>query len=97
MTRLNWKIIHDNVTEAREELEKIEADIASGTLPSEGGLQIQFEHAYHHLNFAWNARRMAAKRYKDMTDIDFNFFGRYPKDIKLPQLRLPRRTKRRAG
>ena len=51
MMRLNWKTIKGNITEAREELEQVEARLASKTI-SEGELQVSLEHAYFHLNFA---------------------------------------------
>jgi hypothetical protein len=81
MKRLNWKVIKNNISEARQELEEIESLIGSGELPEEGELQIMVEHAYHHINFAWNARSMSAKRYANLTDEDFNSYGKFPTDV----------------
>jgi hypothetical protein len=81
MKRLNWKIIKSNISEAREELQKVESLIESGDLPDEGELQIMVEHAYHHINFAWNARKMSTRRYANLADTDFNSFGKFPEDL----------------
>ena len=81
MSGLNWKMIKSNLIEARQELEKIESRIESGDLPHEGDLQVMVEHVFHHLNFAWNARRFSMKRYSELTDEDFNLFGKFPEDI----------------
>ena len=42
----------------------------------EGGLKVSLEHAYHHLNFAWNVR------YKDTENADRNF----DRDEKFPRV-----------
>ncbi len=95
MKNLNWKNIKDNVVEAREELQEIENQIASKNRPSEGELQISIEHAYHHINFAWNSRHMTSKRYTKMSDEDFNLCGKFPKDIEIYYVPLNKRNKKR--
>lgn len=81
MNRMNWKIIESNIREAREQLDEIERRISSKKFPSEGELQVMVEHAYHHLNFAWNARRVTTKQYRKLTDEEFNRWGKNPSDI----------------
>ncbi len=81
MKRLNWQVILSNLAEAREELERIETGAKKGEKISEIELQIVLEHAYHHLNFAWNARHVPAKRYTHLTDEEFNLWSKYPKEI----------------
>lgn len=81
MKNLNREVILSNVTEAREELEKIEAHVRSGDELTEGELWVMFGHAFHHLNFAWNARRVADEDYRNLTNKDFNEWGRFPTDI----------------
>ena len=81
MRRLNWKIILYNIAEARERLEQIEARAKNGKKPAEGELQIMLEHAYHHLNFAWNIRHVPSKRYSKLSDAEFNRWSKFPKEI----------------
>ena len=81
MNRINWKTIDSNLREAREQLEEIERLITSRKYPSEDELQVMFEHTYHHLNFAWNTRRVTTKQYSRLSDKEFNRWGTYPKDI----------------
>lgn len=83
MRKLNPDIIRYNVSEAREELERIEALIGAGGKLSEAELSVMFEHAYHHLNFAWNARRTSNKQHRNLKDEDFNAWGKFPTDIEL--------------
>ena len=77
--RLNWKIISYDLAEAREQLEEIEARINSGKKPSEVEFQIMLEHAYHHLNFAWNVRHQSTREYRHLSDADFNRWSEFPK------------------
>ena len=81
MPRLTWRIILSNIAEAREQLEQIEAQAKGKKKPSEIELQIMLEHAYHHLNFAWNIRHVSAKRYSELTDEEFNEWSKFPKDL----------------
>ena len=78
MKRLNWKIILGNVREAREELQALEAAIESGRQRSEEDLEISLRHASHHLNFAWNIRRVTTKGYANLSNAEFRRWGRYP-------------------
>ena len=50
-------------------------------------LSVDLQHAYHHLNFAWNARYISTKRYANLTDEDFAKWGKYPIDIEDEDLR----------
>ncbi|HEY2865486.1 MAG TPA: hypothetical protein VGJ02_00215 [Pyrinomonadaceae bacterium] len=82
MPKLNWEIVKWNIAEAREQLEEIERQIATGEI-SEGSFGVMITHAFHHLNFAWNIRRVSTKRYSNLTTEDFNFGGDFPADIEL--------------
>ena len=81
MKKLNWQIIKSNISEAKQELEKLESQIESGKKPDLVELQISLQHAYHHINFAWNVRNKTLKEYQKFTDKDFKKFGKYPIDI----------------
>ena len=74
---LNLEIVRSNLLEAIEELQKLEHSAATGDL-HEAGLQVGLCHAYHHLNFAWNIRRVTTQAYSKLTDEQFDEWGRYP-------------------
>jgi hypothetical protein len=77
----NRKIVRNNLAEAIEQLQKLEHKAADGKLLEEE-LQIGLLHAYHHLNFAWNARRSSTSEYSHLTQSQFKGWGTYPADIK---------------
>jgi hypothetical protein len=81
MRKLNWTIIESNLREAREQLEEIEGRIGKGPRISEVEFQIMMQHAYHHLNFAWNARHAPMRRYTHLTEEDFCHWGKLPEDL----------------
>jgi hypothetical protein len=76
----NLQIIQSNIVEAIEELQKLERKATDGTL-DEVGLHLGLQHAYHHLNFAWNVRRISTSEYASVTDAKFNEWGKYPAEI----------------
>jgi len=76
----NPKIIGSNLSEARDELNKLLMKIDAGAL-HEDELQVGLLHAYHHINFAWNVRRVATSRYASLTQREFETWGIYPSDI----------------
>ena len=76
----NRALIRSNIAEAIEQLQKIEVQASNGTL-SEEALQVQLLHAYHHLNFAWNVRRVSSSTYVRIIEDQFQQWGMYPKDI----------------
>lgn len=76
----NRTIIRSNIAEAIEELQGLEKKAASGELV-ETELQVGLQHAYHHLNFAWNVRRISSSEYSRLSQAQFDIWGTYPKDI----------------
>jgi hypothetical protein len=81
MKKLNWQVILSNLAEAREQIEAIEARVNAKENLSEVKLQILFEHTYHHLNFAWNARHASDKDHARLTDAQFNQWGKFPAEM----------------
>jgi len=75
---MNREIIESNIREAREQLEKIEKSVAAGKRLSDGEFLVMLQHAYHHLNFAWNARNVSTSRYSKLSEKEFNEWGKYP-------------------
>ncbi|WP_321532349.1 hypothetical protein [uncultured Desulfuromonas sp.] len=74
----NKKLIALNIEEAKEELESILSDLASDPEYTEGELRIALEHAYHHLNYAWNIRNVSEERVGACLQEDFVKWSRYP-------------------
>jgi hypothetical protein len=99
MPKLNWGIILYNIAEAREQLEQIEELVKGGKKPREVELQIMLEHAYHHLNFAWNIRHVSTKRYSKLSDDEFNEWSKFPKEIEISKIEKKRKrgVKRRGA
>ena len=89
MARLNWKVVLDNLNDARLQLEEIERSVNDDNKPSGVKLQIKLEHAFHHLCVAWNARSASTKRYSNFSDEDFNEWSKFPKDIEPYRLEIP--------
>jgi ubiquinone/menaquinone biosynthesis C-methylase UbiE len=90
MARINRKRILHNVSEAREQLEEIERVLQGGAPFSEVELGVMLEHAYHHLNWAWNTRSVLKSTYDSMTDRDFNLWSKVPKDLEPMKIDLRR-------
>jgi hypothetical protein len=91
--RVNWNLVLSNIAEAREELQRLERIVAGRGegRRSLGAIEVGLGHAYHHLNFAWRARKLSPARYKMITDSEFNRLGRFPSDVWLPSLGRRRR------
>ena len=81
MPPLNWTIIEPNIHEAREQLEEIERRLSKRAGISKIEFQIMMQHAYHHLNFAWNAREAPTRRYTHLSDEGFDRWGKLPEDL----------------
>lgn len=79
--RLNWEVVACNIREARRQLEQIERRIEEPNAPSEPELQIMLAHSFHHLDFAWNARRVSTERYANLSDEEFALWRQHPKDL----------------
>jgi hypothetical protein len=93
MPRLNYPMLLQNLSEAREELEHLEQALQGPEPLSEAELRIGLEHALHHLSFAWNARRAGLERHARLSDADFNRWSKLPRDLK--PYSVPVRRRRR--
>jgi hypothetical protein len=76
----NREIIRSNLAEAIEQLQTLERKAAEGELCEEE-LQVGLQHAYHHVNFAWNVRLISTSEYSNLTQSQFESWGRYPTEI----------------
>lgn len=81
--KINWDIVENNIVEARKELENLERKIKNRRQKRLGEIefQISLQHAYHHVNFAWNIRHQPTSAYVQLTDSHFRKWGQFPKDI----------------
>ena len=77
---MNLEIIGHNIAEAIEELRNLHDRATNGTL-TEAEFQVGLLHAYHHLNFSWNIRHVATSQYANLTQRQFNQWGKYPSKI----------------
>ena len=80
MPRLNRNVIQENMAEAIEELQRLLAKLAAGKL-DESEYEVGMQHAFHHLNFAWNTRYWPMKRHKKLSKADFKKGSQYPRDL----------------
>jgi hypothetical protein len=83
MPKMNWEIVLYNIRDAREQLQEIERRINDGNPPSEGEFHVQIEHAFHHMCFAWNIRRVSSKRYANLSTADFDEWSKFPAEIEI--------------
>lgn len=80
MPKLNLEFILYNLRDAGGQIDEIIKLAEAGDL-DETDFRIKMEHAYHHLNFAWNIRRMGSKRASNCVRQDFNEWSKYPRDL----------------
>jgi len=76
----NIELIADNIQEAKDELEDILSEINKNNDYSDVELKIALEHAYHHLNYAWNIRNVKTEKLLECSKEDFIEWSKYPKD-----------------
>jgi hypothetical protein len=48
---------------------------------AETKLQLGLIHAYHHVNFAWNIRRVSKSEYARLSQQQFEEWGKYPVEL----------------
>lgn len=72
------EIILANISEAREQLEAIEKSILDPEY-DEVELKLDLEHAYHHLNYAWNTRNESDEALSEHSSSDFRKWSLFPK------------------
>jgi len=75
-----WVLFH--LTDAIEELQKLTTTLTSEAVSDEE-FEIAIEHAYHHLNTAWNSRSISDEEAREHSDSDFVNWRQFPKDLNL--------------
>ena len=89
---MNWRCVRHDLVEAKEQIEQIIAKLDAGEPPSEGGYLVMIQHAFHHLNIAWNARRCALEKYQQMSTRDFNRWRKFPQGVEWEELHRTNRS-----
>jgi hypothetical protein len=70
-----------HLQEAAEELNRTVAELEGDPEYCEAELYVAMQHLYHHVNTAWNSRRVDPTDLERATDQDFNTWGAYPADL----------------
>jgi len=71
------EIILENIAEARQQLEAIEKSMLDAQY-EECELRLDLEHAYHHINYAWNIRNESDAALVRHSDEDFVKWSKFP-------------------
>ncbi len=64
---------------------------------TENSLFVSLDHAYHHLNWAWNIRRSLEERVWKCVDKDFKHWSKFPKTKEFTDLWLPKDVMKGCG
>lgn len=80
MMNKRWVLFH--LTEAVQELQRLTTALTSDAVSTEE-FEIAIEHAYHHLNTAWNSRSISDEEAREHSDSDFVNWRQFPKDLNL--------------
>lgn len=78
--RLNRQNIASNLEEAIEQIRRLHTHASERNLKEEE-LQVGLLHAYHHLNWASNTRRIPESELKCFTPGQYRKWGKYPTGI----------------
>lgn len=70
-----------HLNEAIEELSRLALEVQDASAHDDLAFGVGLQHAYHHLNFAWNTRNIPSQRISEMSDDDFAEWGRFPTDL----------------
>jgi hypothetical protein len=84
MSRLNRGWIAAHIAEAQEELRRIESQITNEGF-SELESQMAMQHAFEHLNTAWNTRNVPGEHFAGASDVDFESWRKLPMDLFWPE------------
>jgi len=71
------EIILENIAEARQQLEAIEKSMLDAQY-EECELRLDLEHAYHHINYAWNVRNESDAALVQHSVEDFVKWSKFP-------------------
>ena len=75
---MNKDFILFNLTEAKEELDRIIQEFETQDEYSYGEFVVHITHLYHHINTAWNARDASSKETEKCSQADFECWRQFP-------------------
>ena len=82
MAELNFDFIVNNLRDVREQIDELVKLAEAGDL-DDVNFELKMEHAYHHLNFAWNIRHVPPDRASRCVAEDFNDWSMFPSDLEI--------------
>lgn len=74
---LQRELILSNLADARRQLAEIELSLQDPDY-GEADFKTDMEHAYHHLNYAWNVRNVSDHDLDEQTHADFQRWSKFP-------------------
>ena len=80
---MNKQYVLAQLTEARDAVDQLIADMRSDPEYDYGEFRVDMEHLYHHINTAWNARDASADITGACAQEDFDRWRQFPQDIEL--------------
>jgi len=89
---MNYRCIKHDLVEARDQLNQIIAKFDAESKSSEGEFLVMLQHAFRHLNKAWNARRTSLTSYRHISRIDFNRWAKFPHGREWDKMNRTRRS-----
>ena len=84
---MNRNQVLSHLKEAREALDELTKSIESESDYDYPEFWVDMQHAYHHLNTAWNSRDATEEQIANATDADFNRWSALPSDLPMLQVR----------
>ncbi len=80
---MNKSHILYHLTEAREAIQDLIAELQSDHDYEFGNYRVDMEHLYHHINSAWNGRDASREETEACSQEDFQRWRQFPTDIEL--------------
>lgn len=80
---MNREFVLENLREAAGELAQAVIDMEADPEFSAGELLIALQHAYHHVNSAWNGQDISPLKADNMTGMTWARLGEFPADFPL--------------
>ena len=80
---MNREFVLFHLREAAEQLARTVHELESDPEYGSGELLLAAQHAYHHLNSAWNGQELHELKANNLTDATWNRLGEFPSDFPL--------------